>query len=391
MVKMKHLLKIMLCVVFVSSISGCSELEEIEERGFVVGAAYDIVKEKQSNPVMKGTYQMVLPSKLTPQGGQGDGDSENYINVSAKADSVFEQIRIIATKISRSLFFPHIQVIIFSEELLANPYVLQNTLDIYIRDHEMRRNIRLFVSKKNAEAILKQSAKPENLPAKYIDMLAEHPPKNAQMIEAARIGEVQEKMISRRSFALPVLGLTKQGVQMEGAALFRGKDNKCVGSLSGEQTLGMNYVIGKKIGGFFTIRKKNQLITYEIHKMRRNIKVSTANTTKPKFNIHLFMEGTLAELHFSDHKQVMNEKKIKENIAKEMEKRIQKSIQLVQKKYRVDVLGLGEVYKRHNYKEWKKISKNWEQGENYFSDAEIIVHVHPTIEHSGSALPKRVK
>ena len=39
---------------------------------------------------------MVLPSKLAQQGGQGDGDGENYINVSAKADSVFEQIRIIA-------------------------------------------------------------------------------------------------------------------------------------------------------------------------------------------------------------------------------------------------------------------------------------------------------
>ena len=43
-----------------------------------------------------------------------------------------------------------------------------------------------------------------------------------------------------------------------------------------------------------------------------------------------------------------------------MKKRIEKSIQLVQK-YKVDVLELGEVYKRHNYKEWKKISKDWDQ------------------------------
>ncbi len=111
---MKRLLKFIMVMVVVGFISGCSELEEIEERGFVVGAAYDVVKKKKSNPIMKGTYQMVLPSKLAQQGGQGGGDSENYINVSAKADSVFEQIRIIAKKISRTLFFPHIQVIIFS-------------------------------------------------------------------------------------------------------------------------------------------------------------------------------------------------------------------------------------------------------------------------------------
>lgn len=99
---MKHLLKIITLMVLVGSISGCSELEEIEERGFVVGAAYDIVGKKKSNPIMKGTYQMVLPSKLAQQGG---GDSENYINVSAKADSVFEQIRIIAKKLVAHYFF----------------------------------------------------------------------------------------------------------------------------------------------------------------------------------------------------------------------------------------------------------------------------------------------
>lgn len=44
---MKHLLKIIMLMVLVGSISGCSELEEIEERGFVVGAAYDIVKKKE--------------------------------------------------------------------------------------------------------------------------------------------------------------------------------------------------------------------------------------------------------------------------------------------------------------------------------------------------------
>lgn len=43
---MKHLLKIIMVMVLVGSISGCSELEEIEERGFVVGAAYDIVKKR---------------------------------------------------------------------------------------------------------------------------------------------------------------------------------------------------------------------------------------------------------------------------------------------------------------------------------------------------------
>lgn len=58
---MKHLLKIIMLLVLAGSIGGCSELEEIEERGFVVGAAYDIVKkESESNyerDVSDGTPQ----------------------------------------------------------------------------------------------------------------------------------------------------------------------------------------------------------------------------------------------------------------------------------------------------------------------------------------------
>ena len=41
--------KVITIALIAGAISGCSELAEIEERGFVVGAAYDIVKEKKSN------------------------------------------------------------------------------------------------------------------------------------------------------------------------------------------------------------------------------------------------------------------------------------------------------------------------------------------------------
>ena len=94
-------------------------------------------------------------------------------------------------------------------------------------------------------------------------------------------------------------------------------------------------------------------------------------------------------MHFNEPKQVMNENVLKKELSKEMKKRIEKSIQLVQK-YKVDVLELGEVYKRHNYKEWRKSVRIGIKAE-YFSNAEITVYVHPTIEHSGSALPKKVK
>lgn len=386
---MKRLLKVVCCFIFMCYGSGCAEQLEIEERGFIVGVAFDLAKEKGSNPIMKGTYQMVLPRKLTPQGAQAGG--KNYINVSANADNVFAQLRIIAKKMSRILFFPHIQVLIFSEDVLKKPYVLENTLDVFFRDHEMRRNIRIFVSKDKAEKVLDQNAEPENLPAKYIDMIAEHASKNTQMVEAVRIGDVQEKITATRSFVLPILSLTRQSVEMEGAALFRGKDNKMIGKLSGDQTLGLNYIIGEKVGGFFTVRKNEKLVTYEVHKLRRKIDVDAKKATHPKFTVDITIDGTLAEIHFSGHDKARGEKALQKYIASEMEKKIKSTIKIVQKKYKVDVLGLGQEYTRKEYKKWKKVEKNWDQGENYFSQCEINVHVRTNIQHSGSSVTERVK
>ncbi|MDC2867777.1 MULTISPECIES: Ger(x)C family spore germination protein [unclassified Bacillus (in: firmicutes)] len=394
---MKHLLSIMVCMFFILFISGCSERQEIEERGFVVGVALDkaIHQGEKSetttttrSPLIKGTYQMVLPSSLTQQGSKATS-GKNYININATADSVFAQIRIISKKISRSLFFPHIEVIILSEELLKKPFVLEDVLDVFFRDHEMRRNIRIFVSKGSAEEILKQSAKPENLPAKYISMISDHAWKNAQMLEAIRIGNLQQKMSANRSFVLPVLALTHEGIKMEGAAVFRGKDKKLVGRLNGMETLGLNYIIGKKVGGFYKIQRGNQLIVFEIREMRRKIHVFLTNPTKPKFIIDVYLNGTLAEVYLGKESKAMSTEEINKYLASEMEKQLQKTVKVIQKDLKVDVLGVGEYYKRKNYKQWIKVKKNWDQGQNYFSTSNITVRIKPSIEHSGSVLPIR--
>ncbi|AWC34832.1 Ger(x)C family spore germination protein [Bacillus cytotoxicus] len=380
----------MCCVMLVICMSGCSERKEIEERGFVVGAAFDVVKEESEEkkpPRMKGTYQLVLPSALAQQGKQG-ADGAQYMNINVTADSLFTQIREASKKISRSLFFPHIKVVIFSKDLLKRQNFLEQTLDIFFRAHEMRRNIKIFVSKNQAGKIFEQNAKPENFPAKYIDLLADHADVNSFMLEAVRIGEVQEMLTSKRSFVLPVLELTKQGVKMEGAAIFKGENNKLVGLLSGKDTQGLNYIIGKKVGGFLTIRKKEKVFTYEIHKIRRKIRASFTDPRHPKFIIDMYPKGVLGEVYLGEDAKAWSEKRINSYITKEMERIVGRTIKKVQKEYKTDVLGLGDYYKRHNYKKWKKVEKNWDYGENYFMKTDIAVRVHPVVEHSGSLVPK---
>lgn len=379
---MKVILKFVFVVSLFCLLCACAERREIEELGFVIGAAYD----QAPGLGIKGTYQMVLPNTLSSS-ERGTSTQKNYMNLSATGESILAHFRMIAKKISRPLFFPHIQVIVFSDKLLQTPYMLQHILDVYTRDNAMRRNIRLFVSKGNAEHILEQNAGPEYLPARYVEMLSEHTQKNAQMVEKKRIGDIHSKIIAQKSFVLPVLLQTKQGIELSGAALFRGKDNGFVTILPAKDTASLHYITGSQVRGFFTVSKQKQLITYELQRVHHRTTIDIMNKTHPKVDIYVTVDGKLAEIHPSlhDHFSIQQMNNV---LAQEMTKQLQSTIQRIQKQYKVDVLGIGDVYQRKDYKKWKTIAKNWEHGKQYFTTCQIRIHVKSNITQSGSTLPK---
>ncbi|MEK4418536.1 Ger(x)C family spore germination protein [Bacillus sp. FSL K6-0268] len=379
---MKAILKLIFASSLLCLLCACAERREIEELGFVVGAAYD----QAQGSGIKGTYQLVLPNTLSTS-ERGTSTQKNYINLSATGESIFAHFRMIAKKISRPLFFPHIQVIIFSDKLLQTPYMLQRILDVYTRDDAMRRNIRLFVSKGNAEPILEQNAGPEYLPAKYVEMLSEHTQKNAQMVEKKRIGDIHSKILAKKSFILPVLFQTKQGMALSGAALFRGKDNRFITILSAQDTASLNYMTGSQVRGIFTILMQKQPITYEFQRVHHRMKLDIRNPKHPKVDLYVTVGGKFSEIHPSLYRHFSVEQ-LHNLLAKEMTEQLQSTIQRIQKQYKLDVLGIGDVYQRKDYKKWKTIERNWEHGKQYFTTCQIRIHVNPNITHSGSTLPK---
>ncbi|QDZ77051.1 hypothetical protein D0437_30270 [Bacillus cereus] len=227
---------------------------------------------------------MVLPNTLSSS-ERGTATQKNYINLTSTGESIFAHFRMIAKKISRPLLFPHIQVIIFSEEVLRTPYMLQHILDVYTRNEAMRRNIRLFVAKGHAAHILAQNAGPEYLPAKYVWILSEHTQKNAHMIEKKRIGDIHSKIIEKKSFFLPVVFRTKQGVELSGSALFKDTDNRLVAMLNAQDTTALQYMTSSKVRGIVTVPMNKQRITYEFHRVHQRIELDMPNPKHPKVDI----------------------------------------------------------------------------------------------------------
>jgi spore germination protein KC len=65
---------------------------------------------------------------------------------------------------------------------------------------------------------------------------------------------------------------------------------------------------------------------------------------------------------------------------KEIKKELEETIKKVQQEYVADIFGFGEMLYRQDYKNFKRIEKNWDQ---YFKDAIVNVDVNVKVRRSG--------
>ena len=65
---------------------------------------------------------------------------------------------------------------------------------------------------------------------------------------------------------------------------------------------------------------------------------------------------------------------------KEIKRNLEATIEKLQQVYKADIFGFGEVLYRQDYKNFKRIEKNWDE---YFKDALVNVDVDIKLRRSG--------
>ena len=109
------------------------------------------------------------------------------------------------------------------------------------------------------------------------------------------------------------------------------------------------------------------------------IKIKNPNTIK----INVTGKGYITEINTKDNlENPKTIKKLEKNINKSIKKNLKQAIKKMQKKYHSDVFGFGnKIYKKYP-KEFKKISKNW--NDNHFKKLKTNINVSIKINSSGS-------
>lgn len=366
-------------------LTGCWDQINIEERGFVVGSAIDLgdTAERKGEINIMLTNQLIVPAGLgTP--ATGSGQKKAYTNLTGSGESMFKIIRKMSTQTSRALYFEHLKILVISEEVAKKPNLIASLLDLYIRDQEMRRGIKVLVSEGKAKNILEIEQKTEKYPVKFINMTIENSEKSLEVIKPVSIGRLHGFLLNNNSYVLPRVLPTDKGMEDRGVAVFHGTNNKMVGTLNGRETRGLNLIKEKNHNGIIKFETENHLMVFEITTTKSSINVDVKSPGDINISIDISAEGSIGEMFGS---RSLLEKKyiteIEKEVSEEIVQIVKETVEKAQKELNADIFGISGVLNQKHYDVWQKIKNDWEQGEDYFSSSNIQVTANTKIRGIG--------
>ncbi|MEK5164093.1 Ger(x)C family spore germination protein [Paenibacillus sp. FSL R5-0527] len=378
---------LLLCLALFAT--GCWDRVEIEERGFVVGAGIDVAGEDDADKYIL-TFQFVIPGGLQGNGGGekdgGKSGNEAYFNLSSSGNTMFRAARDMSYRTSRSPYLQHIRMIIISDRM-AREAEFSKALDLFLRDHEMRRATKIMVAEGDARAMMNIKPKNERLPIAYFESVAQNPTKSSRIYPPTSIGEMQAFIIAKQSFALPRMQKNGDKVSVSGAAVFNGETLSLQGYLNDDETSGLNVLRGTAQDGVLEFKLDNDYVAYEIKGSRRRIYADVSNPEHIRFRIQVNMEGNVGETQ--ERLDLMNPAQlagIEGKAAERLTAMMKGTLEKVQLEYKSDVIGLGTYLKQEYPAAWKKIQNDWDRGENYFSQADIELEARVKVRIFGSTI-----
>ncbi|MFD1707726.1 Ger(x)C family spore germination protein [Siminovitchia sediminis] len=382
----KKLHKCLCCFLAVLLLSGCWDVINIEERGFVIGAAIDLADKANTgeNTQLTLTNQFAVPPGLGTPGQEGSGDGKAYLNLSASGESIYAIAQEMANQTSKLPFFEHLKVVIISEEVASRPQLFADVMDVFIRNRDTRRGIKVLIAKGKAKDILNIQPENEKLPARYIDKILQNSLTITGEMKPVRIGDIHEYLLTKNSFILSEVTADHKKIKLEGGAVYKGDSGRLTGRLEREEMLGVDLITGEKVQGPIVVNYKNQLTTYLIEEANSKVKIIAKDPENIDIAVTIELEGEIEETFgtgkFEDPVVIQNAEK---EIAAKVRNISNETIQKVQREFEADIFGFGNHLKKFHPDTWEKINKDWEHGENYFAKSHVNVTVKAKVRTDG--------
>lgn len=357
--------------------TGCWSRNELNDLSIVTGLGLDKIKDEYLL-----STQVISPASIA---GKGKGISSNVVNFESRGKTPFEAMRKMSTQIARKLYFSHLRLLAIGDDFAKEG--IGPVLDFFSRDHEFRADYNIvIVHKGRAEDLLDILTPLETIPALKVHQSVEMSERIWGHTLLTTIDDLINEITSTGKE--PVLS----GIEMKGdpekgekiselqtaapavilqhihLAVF--KKDKLMGWLSSKESLGTNFVLDKIKSTVIPIpceqtkgqqKKKPPLMSMEIMKSKTKNKAEIIDG-EPTIHVEINTEASVADVPCDiDMTKAKTIYQIENKLEKEIKNTVETAIHNVQKKFKLDIFGFGEIIHREDPKLWKKLEKNWEK------------------------------
>ena len=340
------------------------------------------------NNRFKLTQQLLNPSSFgSLQNSNTNSNSSSFRNLSQSGDTIIEMNRDMVKQAGRRTNVTHLNVVLFSEAVAQEEHLFADLMDIFLREKEMLRSVKIAITKDQASDYLSILPDNEKLPSAYLSKVLQNK-SNLDIAQPLTVGNVQSYLLSNRSFIIPYINqVDETTVNYDGLSVYNGTKNKIVGKLIGDEARGVNFIQSKNQTGTINTEVDNHDVTFEVLKIKSKITLKDKNKRPLQFQITIDVEAGVAEQYGSlDIMKEHNYKKLQKTLEEEIKRTANHSVSILQNELQTDVIGLNQHLYEHYYPFWESIKKDWEKGQHYFKNSEVHITVNATIERPGNII-----
>lgn len=342
--------------------------------------------EQNDNNKFKLTQQLLNPSTFSSQQNTNNSNATSFRNLSQTGDTIIEMNRDMIKQAGSRTNVTHLNIVLFSEALAKEEYLFADLMDIFLREKEMLRSVKIAITEDQSSDYLSILPENEKIPSKYLSKVLENK-STLDIAQPLTVGNVQSYLLMNRSFIIPFISqVNTTTVNYDGVSVYSGIKNKVVGNLIGDEAKGVNFIQSKNQTGTINTKLDDHDVTFEILNIQS--KISLKDKKMPlQFDIKIDVASGVAEQY--GHLDVMKEEnyqKLKRTLEKEIKEITEHTISILQNELYTDVIGLNTYLYEKHYPLWKSIKEEWEEGQHYFIKSDIQVDVNATIEKPGNII-----
>jgi spore germination protein KC len=352
-------------------LTGCWGSKELRDVGIVSGIGID-----------KGVDLGFDVTAQTIKTGSPNNDSPSTAIVhTTHGDTVFEAIRNFIIEAKKKEIHQHIDSLIIGKAAAEDG--VTPAFDFFLRDHEPRFNMSVFLAEGNAKEILEiENTKLFDIPARSMrKSLVEQ--KELSKAPYVELHNFYQRLIEPyQDPYMPIIHKRDNDFENYGTAIFKG--DKLVGELNAAETRGMLRVQGELRGGIQVIHlplSEEEIVNVSIE--IKDSKTSITNFLKegqPVIEILIQETGFIGETSSDVPLTNENIKKINQLYEKTIKKEVKDTVDKIQKDLKANTFDFAEIIRRKENNYWKKHKEQWEE---IYPSLKVVVNVSTDLPANG--------